>query len=330
MSVLAQATTSTSSTPAYPSSTYPTSTYPVYAAPPTMTQQQQRLTLVIPSSTTSNATSNANANSPSFHTTPASGPANVYHAAPYTSLGSAVTPSYSSVSTAHTPYSGGSAQYSSGASGVSGGSWSQRSSRRGRGNRVGLGMVLDDGLVVPCDGLAGTGVRWGAGSLYATPVLVNGAAGRTAQYTPGTSSPMPQYATPPQYTMLGATPHTGQGVVEQQDLYFYTLASSPVLSASTSSSSAMSESLSLNWQNLHISQDGYLHATPTPRPTPHPTKHPAAPRRRRPTQPPTPFTDGLVILFGPDPAFPTTRGALQALNIMGKFGSDFRFELEPN
>jgi hypothetical protein len=81
-------------------------------------------------------------------------------------------------------------------------------------------MVLDDGLVVPCDGLAGTGV--GAGSLYATPVLVNSAAGRTAQYTPGTSSPMPQYATPPQYTMLGATPHTGQGVVEQQVGFLFT------------------------------------------------------------------------------------------------------------
>ncbi|KAJ7206178.1 hypothetical protein C8J57DRAFT_1615057 [Mycena rebaudengoi] len=66
--------TSTSSTPAYrssayPSSTYPMSMYPAYAAPLTTTQHhhaQQRLTLVILSPITSNATSNAN--STSFHT----------------------------------------------------------------------------------------------------------------------------------------------------------------------------------------------------------------------------------------------------------------------
>ncbi|KAJ7250797.1 hypothetical protein C8J57DRAFT_1667643 [Mycena rebaudengoi] len=94
---------------------------------------------------------------------------------------------------------------------------------------------------------------------YATPAPVNGSAtGTTAQYAPGTSSPTPQYVTP-QYTTLGATPRTltaryeylggqaqgaGQGVVGQQDLYFYTLTSSPVSSASTSSSFTTSESCS--------------------------------------------------------------------------------------
>ncbi|KAJ7280562.1 hypothetical protein C8J57DRAFT_1219872 [Mycena rebaudengoi] len=77
-----------------------------YAAPPTAQHAQQRPTLVIPSSTPNVTNSNS---TPTFHTT-------AYHAAPYTSLGSAVTPSYSSVSTAHTPYSDGRA-HSSGASG---------------------------------------------------------------------------------------------------------------------------------------------------------------------------------------------------------------------
>ncbi|KAJ7261203.1 hypothetical protein C8J57DRAFT_1719914 [Mycena rebaudengoi] len=77
----------------------------------------------------------------------------------------------------------------------------------------------------------------------------------SGKHDPSTSSPTPQFATP-QYTTLDATPrtltaryeylgeqaHGAQGAVGQQDLYFYTLASSPVSSASTSSSSTTSES----------------------------------------------------------------------------------------
>ncbi|KAJ7237982.1 hypothetical protein C8J57DRAFT_1727742 [Mycena rebaudengoi] len=200
-SVLAQAynNPSTSTSPTHhPSSTYPTSTYPATTStyPATAAAQhnaQQRPTLVIPSSTSSTA----NATNSRYNADVNGSSAPAYRAASYTSLGSAVTPSYSV-----TPYSGGSAaQYSSGAS----------------------------------SGGTGSGVRWGAGSgagsPYATPTPAVPVNGSTAQYAPGASSPTPaQYATP-QYTTLGATPRTltakyeyqggqaqgaGQGVVGQQ------------------------------------------------------------------------------------------------------------------
>ncbi|KAJ7288827.1 hypothetical protein C8J57DRAFT_1643072 [Mycena rebaudengoi] len=94
-----------------------------------------------------------------------------------------------------------------------------------------------------------------AGLPSATPAPMNGSAtGTTAQYALSTSSPTPKYA----ITTLGATPRTlrarceylAQGVVGQQDLYFYTLASSPVSSASTSSSSDTSESCSASRSRL--------------------------------------------------------------------------------
>ncbi|KAJ7234474.1 hypothetical protein C8J57DRAFT_1531632 [Mycena rebaudengoi] len=192
MSVLAQATTSTS-----------------YAAPPPTTQhhaqQQQRLTLVIPSSTTSNATSNANANSTSFHTTPASGPANVYRTAPYTSLGSAVMPSYSCVHCAYAVFH--IRRWNGLARCRWVGSGSRRSSRRGSG--AGWVCIFDDyERSVLCDGLRDAVTGMG----YATPAPMNGSAtgttaqyapGSTTTYAPGTSSPTPQYTTLGRHEYLG-------------------------------------------------------------------------------------------------------------------------------
>ncbi|KAJ7253144.1 hypothetical protein C8J57DRAFT_1519442 [Mycena rebaudengoi] len=185
-------------------------------------------------------------------------------------LGNAVTPSYSSVSTAHTPYSGG---YSSGASsGVSGGTPSsplerfdlggerepaQQQQERERG-RAGYNAYSTTGYATP------------SRERYATLAApVNGsttqyAPGSTTTYAPGTSSPTPQYTT------LGATPRSpmaryeylsgqAQGVGQgwwgsRWDFYFYTLASSPVSSTSTSASSTISESCSASEESTSESE----------------------------------------------------------------------------
>ncbi|KAJ7243089.1 hypothetical protein C8J57DRAFT_1726225 [Mycena rebaudengoi] len=156
---------------------------------------------------------------------------------PFSSTTSAYSARHSSSPLTFSPFIGSRSQHSSGSSRRSGAGLGMRILRRTR--------TLRRGAV--------------AGKGYATPAPVNGSAtGTTAQYAPGTSSPTPQYVTP-QYTTLGATPRTltaryeylggqaqgaGQGVVGQQDLYFYTLTTSPVSSASTSSSFTTSESCS--------------------------------------------------------------------------------------
>ncbi|KAJ7266713.1 hypothetical protein C8J57DRAFT_1469832 [Mycena rebaudengoi] len=306
-SVLAQATSN-------PSSTYPTSTYPVYAAPPTTTAAQQQ------------------------HHAP-----RTRHLcrAPSTSLGSAVT--LYSVSAAHTPYSGGPAQYSSGASGGSGapyttggvigyangagssstssplerfgagGSGSRRSSgdsRRGSGAGSGMRILRRARTLRRATRHRrgnGCTVESKAGSpaqrqhATPTPAPVNSSAtGTAAQYAPGstttyTSSPTAQYATTPQYTTLGATPCTltarrraRDGGGGAADLYFYTLASSPVSSASTSSSSATSESCSTSEESTSEDEEGEFDApASTERTTEFATRHTAAsdfaqPRAHRP------------------------------------------------
>ncbi|KAJ7260297.1 hypothetical protein C8J57DRAFT_1720225 [Mycena rebaudengoi] len=141
-----------------------------------------------------------------------------------------------------------------------------------------------------------------------TPAPVNSSAtGTAAQYAPGstttyTSSPTAQYATTPQYTTLGATPCTLTARYEYlggqpqgagrgggaADLYFYTLASSPVSSASTSSSSATSESCSTSEESTSEDEEGEFDApASTERTTEFATRHTAAsdfaqPRAHRP------------------------------------------------
>ncbi|KAJ7230893.1 hypothetical protein C8J57DRAFT_1251645 [Mycena rebaudengoi] len=236
-------------------------------------------------------TSNANATSNYDANVNGSG-APAYHAAPYTSLGSVVTPSYS-VSAAHTLYSRGSAQYSSGASGVSEGppysplewfwcdvfGWGA-----GAGAGEGAGQA---GVCVFFDGLHDTvarkGVRWRCGeqggvacAQYATPtpVPVNGSMARrcSARRRAGGGGP----------------------AVFLQDLYFYTLASSPVSSTSTSANSTTSESCSASEESTSESEsegeeERYDALAYTERSTDFATRHtPAAadfvqPRTHRPT-----------------------------------------------
>ncbi|KAJ7234466.1 hypothetical protein C8J57DRAFT_1575034 [Mycena rebaudengoi] len=196
MPVLAQATTSTSSTPTYPASTYPTSTYSVYAAPPPPTQhhaqQQQRLMLVIPSSTTSNATSNANANSTSFHMMPASGPANAYHAAPYTSLG---------IWRDVVGWGAGAAQQPERERGRVGYAYSTATSAAY--SATGYGTPLREWVY--CGG-AGSRVGSPAQQQYATPAPMNGSAmGTTAQYARGSTTTYAPGSTP------RAPPHRRHG-----------------------------------------------------------------------------------------------------------------------
>ncbi|KAJ7200955.1 hypothetical protein C8J57DRAFT_1736313 [Mycena rebaudengoi] len=121
----------------------------------------------------------------------------------------------------------------------------------------------------------------------------------TTTYTPGASSPTPQYATTPQYTTLGihdagrdAAHAPGQAGAGQQDLYFYTLVPSPVSSASTSSGSATSELCSASEESTSESdsegEEGYDAQAYTERTTDFAMRHtPAAadfaqPRAHRP------------------------------------------------
>ncbi|KAJ7201532.1 hypothetical protein C8J57DRAFT_416335 [Mycena rebaudengoi] len=268
-SVLAQAynNPSTSTSPAHhPSSTYPTSTYPATTStyPATTAAQhnaQQRPTLVIPSSTSSTA----NATNSRYNADVNGSSAPAYRAASYTSLGSAVTPSYSV-----TPYSGGSAaQYSSGAS--SGGTpysplarcrWVGSGRRRSgsrRGSEVGLGTMRilrlrratsrngigctvgggERGGVAVCDADTGGACERLDGAVRPGRLLADASTIRdTAIHDAGRDV---AHADGEVWVPGRAGAGAGHGVVGQQDLYFYTLASSP---ASTSSSSATSESCS--------------------------------------------------------------------------------------
>ncbi|KAJ7227665.1 hypothetical protein C8J57DRAFT_1730852 [Mycena rebaudengoi] len=230
-SVLAQAasypttSTSTSATPAYPSSTSPLSTYPAssaYAAPPTAQQQQQhhaqqRPTLIIPSSGATTTFSATNSDSTSFHMTP-SGPA--YRAASYTSFGSAVFV------------------------GRVGWEWCAIHGEREQWwiheHELAVGEVWCDvvgwgegaGAAVPSrERVYGGGGGSPRQRQYATPTPapVNGSTAQyapgssTTPYTPGTASPTLQYATPrtltARYEYLGRQAQSaGQGMVGQQDL----------------------------------------------------------------------------------------------------------------
>ncbi|KAJ7278897.1 hypothetical protein C8J57DRAFT_1712847 [Mycena rebaudengoi] len=164
---------------------------------------------------------NSAPHSSTFHMTlaNASGPA---YCTPYTSLGSAVTPSYSSMSTAHTPYSGGAAQYSSGASGGS------APYTTGGVNRSSSGYTNGAGSSSTSSPLE----RFGAMSLGAGTAA--GAAGE------------------------GGICVSFNGRLRSGNLYFYTLASSPVSSASTSSrsGSTTSESCSASEESTSEESEG--------------------------------------------------------------------------
>ncbi|KAJ7266631.1 hypothetical protein C8J57DRAFT_1617782 [Mycena rebaudengoi] len=77
-----------------------------------------------------------------------------------------------------------------------------------------------------------------------------------------------------------------------EDLYFYTLASSPVSSASTSSSSAMSESCSASEESTSEEEEGYDAPAYTERTTPSTSRRDTPPTSRRDT-PPTSRRDTL-------------------------------------